>query len=139
MRIEPTPSRRIIDAVTAWPGVTIEAGDRGELAFKVGKKELGHLHGDSAAHFGFSKPLWSELMAAGRITHHPVFPGRAGPAARRIRDTSDVEDVIRLLRLNYERIVAVRRGGGSLTSGERAKRRPAGRRAVTEVTVLSVL
>lgn len=117
MSSEPTPSRRIIDAVTAWPGVTVEAGGRGELAFKVGRKELGHLHGDSAAHFSFSRPLWSELMEAGRITYHPVFPGRAGPAARRIRDASDVEDVVRLLRLNYERIAgnaaaAPERGSG---------------------------
>jgi hypothetical protein len=49
--------------------------------------------------------VWSELLAAGRITYHPVFPGRAGLAARRIRDELDVEDVIRLLRLNYERLV----------------------------------
>lgn len=111
MSMEQTPSRRISDAVTAWPGVTAEAGSRGELSFKVGKKEIGHLHGDTAAHFGFSKRLWSELMSAGRISAHPVFPDRAGPAARRIRDAADVDDVIRLLRLNYERIAAARGGG----------------------------
>lgn len=110
MSTQPTPSRSISDAVTAWPGVTADVGARGELAFNLGKKELGHLHGDSVAHFGFPKPLWAELMAAGRITEHPVFPGRAGPAARRIRDGSDVEDVIRLLRLNYERIAVAREG-----------------------------
>lgn len=38
--------------------------------------------------------------------HHPVFPGKQGPAARRIQDQSDVRDVIALLRLNYERAVA---------------------------------
>jgi hypothetical protein len=35
-----------------------------------------------------------------------VFPGRVGPAARRIRSQDDVQDVIRLMRLNYERTVA---------------------------------
>lgn len=124
MAHEPTPSRRIVEAVSAWPGVTAAAGDRGELAFKVGKKELGHLHGDSVAHFGFSKSLWADLMAAGRITYHPVFPGRAGPAARRIRDAADVEDVIRLLRLNYDRIVAARQPGGEVEEqGERGEGR----------------
>jgi len=122
MPVSLTPSRRITDAVTAWPGVTAEPGSRGELAYKVGKKEIGHLHGDSAAHFGFPKALWSELMAAGRITEHPVFPGRPGPAARRIRDASDVEDVIGLLRLNYDRIAAARspRGGTENVDGEGA-------------------
>jgi hypothetical protein len=40
------------------------------------------------------------------VVHHPVFPGKVGPAARRIEDESDVRDVIRLMRLNYERVVA---------------------------------
>ena len=38
--------------------------------------------------------------------HHPVFPGRVGPAARRIETEADVQDVIELLRLNYDRAVA---------------------------------
>jgi luciferase-like monooxygenase len=37
---------------------------------------------------------------------HPVFPGKVGPAARRIENEADVRDVIALLRLNYDRIVA---------------------------------
>jgi hypothetical protein len=38
--------------------------------------------------------------------HHPVFPGKPGPTARRIEDETDVRDVIQLLRLNYDRVVA---------------------------------
>jgi hypothetical protein len=37
---------------------------------------------------------------------HPVFPGKPGRAARRIEDLDDVRDVIALLRLNYDRVVA---------------------------------
>jgi hypothetical protein len=33
-----------------------------------------------------------------------VFPGRIGPAARRIESVEDVRDVIALMRLNYERL-----------------------------------
>jgi hypothetical protein len=33
-----------------------------------------------------------------------VFPGRVGPAARRIETDADVMDVIALMRLNYERV-----------------------------------
>jgi hypothetical protein len=64
------------------------------------------LHGDHAAHFFFPKQVWGELIEAGRIVHHPVFPGREGPGARRIDDEADVRDVIELLRLNYDRVVA---------------------------------
>jgi hypothetical protein len=96
-------SRRIIEEVASWDGVEIGPGRRGELSFRVGPREIGHLHGDHAVHFVFPKELWLELEQQGRITFHPVFPKRQGPAARTIRDDADVEDAIALLRLNYER------------------------------------
>jgi hypothetical protein len=99
-------SRRIIEAVMSWDGVQAGPGRRGELAFKVGSREIGHLHGDHAAHFVFPKELWAELERQGRITFHPVFPKRQGPAARAIEDDGDVADVIALMRLNYERVAA---------------------------------
>jgi Family of unknown function (DUF5519) len=105
-----TASRRITDEITSWPDVEAGPGRRGEFAFKVGGREIGHLHGDHAAHFWFPKETWAELQAAGRIVEHPVFPGRVGPAARRIEDEDDVRDVIALLRLNYDRVSA--RAGG---------------------------
>jgi Luciferase len=99
-------SQQITEEVTSWPGVDSGPGRRGEFAFTVGRRQLGHLHGDHAAHFSFPKEVWAELFEQGRIVHHPVFPGKAGPAARRIEDDGDVQDVIALLRLNYDRVVA---------------------------------
>jgi len=100
------PSERITETVTAWPGVVPGPGRRGELAFKVGGLELGHLHGDHAAHFVFPRRVWTELKEEGRIEDHPVFPGRPGLASRRIERDADVLDVIALLRLNYDRVAA---------------------------------
>jgi hypothetical protein len=99
-------SQKIVEEVTSWPGVEAEAEDRGELAFKLGRRQIGHLHGDHAAHFSFPKQVWADLMEQGRIVPHPVFPNSQGPAARRIEDDADVRDVIELLRLNYDRVVA---------------------------------
>lgn len=106
---QPTASRRITDEVTSWPEVTAGPGRRGEFAFKVGRREIGHLHGDHAAHFMFPKELWRELLAQGRIGEHPVFPGKQGPGARRIESDEDVLDVIELMRLNYERVARLPR------------------------------
>jgi Family of unknown function (DUF5519) len=100
------PSERIIEKVTSWPGVTAGPGRRGELGFRVGRREIGHLHGDQAAHFGFPKSVWQSLFEADRIDYHPVFPGRPGFGARRIETEADVEDVIALMRLNYDRVIA---------------------------------
>jgi Family of unknown function (DUF5519) len=101
-----TASQRITEEVTSWPGVEAGSGSRGEFAFTVGRRQIGHLHGDHAAHFSFPKQVWAELFAEGRIVYHPVFPGKQGHAARRIDDEEDVRDVIALLRLNYDRVVA---------------------------------
>jgi hypothetical protein len=106
MTQSPSASELIIEEATSWPGVTAAPGDRGELSFKVGRREIGHLHGDRAAHFGFPKPVWAELYEQGRIVHHPVFPDQPGFGARRIDDDADIRDVIALLRINYDRVIA---------------------------------
>jgi hypothetical protein len=101
-----TPSQQITQEVCSWPGVQAGPGRRGEFAFRLERREIGHLHGDRSAHFSFPRDVWMELKEQGRITEHPVFPGRVGPAARRIEDDDDVRDVIRLMRLNYDRLTA---------------------------------
>lgn len=101
-----SPSEQITEIVTQWPGVEAGPGRRGEFAFKVGGREIGHLHGDHAAHFGFPGDVGARLKAEGRVIDHPVFPGKPGPAARRIDDEDDVRDVIDLMRLNYDRVIS---------------------------------
>ena len=97
---------QITAEVTSWPGVEAGAGQRGEYAFTVGRRQIGHLHGDRAAHFSFPKAVWTELYEQGRVDYHPVFPGKPGHASRRIESEDDVRDVIELLRLNYDRAQA---------------------------------
>jgi hypothetical protein len=106
MTIKQRASERITEEVTSWPGVAAGPGRRGEFAFKLGGRELGHLHSDRVAHFGLPKGVWSELFEQGRIDYHPVFPGRPGFGARSIETEDDVDDVIALMRLNYDRVVA---------------------------------
>jgi hypothetical protein len=106
MTVTKTASEQITDEVTSWPGVQAGPGRRGEFSFKVGRREIGHLHGDRVAHFGFPKDVWTELFDQGRIGYHPVFPGKPGFGARAIEAEADVRDVLEMMRLNYDRIVA---------------------------------
>ena len=99
-------SERITKEVTSWPGVEAGHGERGEFSFKLGRREIGHLHGDAVLHTAFPKKLWHELHDAGRIDYHPVFPDKPGWASRRIDDEDDVLDVIALLRINYDRVAS---------------------------------
>ena len=102
----PKASRQITDEVTSWPGVTTADGNWGAFQLMLGERELGHLHGDRSAHFVFPKEVWTELYEQGRVTDHPMFPGKPGICARRIERQDDVRDVIELLRMNYDRVVA---------------------------------
>jgi hypothetical protein len=106
MTITRGASTQITEEITSWPGVTAAHGSRGEWAFTVGDKEIGHLHGDHAAHFGFPRDVGAQLREAGRVGPHPVNPHSTKMAARRIEGEDDVRDVIALMRLNYDRATA---------------------------------
>ncbi len=105
MPLTQSPSAQIIDAVTAWPGVTTAGpGERGELQLLIDGHEIGHLHGDRVAHFSFKRKLGAALREQGRVTKHPITDA-PGLAARSIASQDDVDDVVALMRLNYERLV----------------------------------
>ena len=100
-------SERIAAEVTTWPGIVPAVDERfGHLSFQLGRREIGHLHGDHAAHFSFPKAIGLQLREEGRVGPHPVFPDKPAMASRRIEGDGDVRAVIELLRMNYDRIVA---------------------------------
>jgi hypothetical protein len=101
-----TASQLIADEVGSWPGVEVDREELGEVAFAVGGRQIGHVHGDHAVHLNLDRRSWYELRDAGRIEPHPVFPKSHGPAQRRIESEDDVQDAIELLRISYERVVA---------------------------------
>ncbi len=100
-------SEVIIETVSSWPGVEMGPGRFGAVQFRLGKRELGHLHGDHLADLPFTRALRDELVAAGRVVPHRPLPD-SGWASRPIEGDDDVEAVIELLRMQYERAVAAR-------------------------------
>jgi hypothetical protein len=106
MKTTQRASEQITEEVTSWPGVEAGPGSRGEFGFRVEGHEIGHLHGDHAAHFGFPREIGAELREQGRVGPHPVNPHSTKMAARRIESEADVLDVIALMRLNYDRVTA---------------------------------
>ena len=101
----PSPAEAIAAAVRSWPGVVSAPHRFGGLEFLVGRRELGHLHGDVLADLPFPRRVRDELIAAGRARPHHVLPD-SGWVSRSIRDAADVDDVIELFRLAYDRATA---------------------------------
>lgn len=88
--------------------MTAHAHRFGGVEFRLGKAELGHLHDDRLADLPFPTKLRDELVREGRARPHHVLPS-SGWVTRSIRDLGDVEEVIALFRLNYDRLRARRK------------------------------
>ena len=93
----------IRQALTAWEGVTAHEHRFGGTEFRVGRRELGHLH-RSFADLPFPRRIRDELVAAGRARPHHILPN-SGWVTVPMRTAAEVANVITLFRQNYERAV----------------------------------
>jgi hypothetical protein len=98
-------AERIAAEVESWPGVSTGPHRFGGVELKVERRELGHLHGDSFADLPFPRRIHDELIAEGRAETHHAVPD-SGWVTARIEVPDDVDDVIELFRLAYERATA---------------------------------
>jgi hypothetical protein len=96
---------RIQAEVESWDGVTSHPHRFGGVAFRLGKRELGHIHGDRLADIPFPKRIAEELIADGRALPHHVVRD-SGWISKPIRGEDDVEAVLELFRLSYDRATA---------------------------------
>jgi hypothetical protein len=101
---QPPRAQQIIAAVSSWPDVKVGPHRFGGVEFRVGRREVGHLHGDRIADLPFPRRVRDELIAAGRALPHHVLPD-SGWVTFRIRTPTDVDAAVELFRLSYERAV----------------------------------
>jgi len=86
----------------SWNGVSVVPHRFGGREFRVGRRELGHLHGDTLLDLPFPIRIREQLVESGRAARHHVLPD-TGWVSFRIRTADDVRRAIELLRLNYDR------------------------------------
>ena len=92
---------RISEAVTSWAGVTAQPHRFGGVEYVIGRREVGHIHGDQLVDIPFPKKVRDEMVAAGRAQPHHILP-ETGWISFYLRHESDVEQAIALLRESYE-------------------------------------
>ncbi len=90
--------------VRRWPGVSTAPGRFGVVAFRYGKREIGHLHRDRIADLPVTKEMREDLLAKGRARPHRA--GVKGYISYPIQDPEDVSVVIEVLGWNYARAKA---------------------------------
>jgi hypothetical protein len=85
----------IVREVGSWEGVSVHPHRFGGVEFRVGKRELGHLH-----------ETWADLPFTSKIRQMLIETGRAEPHKFGVRGwvSRDFDDeVVELFRLSYER------------------------------------
>lgn len=86
------------------PDVTEGPHRFGGTVFHLGRRELGHLHGETVADLPFPPHIRDELVASGRVS-----PGHGDSdrwVSRRVDGPEDVEQIVALFRLSYEHAAA---------------------------------
>jgi Family of unknown function (DUF5519) len=92
---------RIDAAVRGWEGIAARGHRFGGTEYKLGRREIGHVHGDSLVDIPFPKRVRDELVTAGRAEAHHILP-ESGWVSIHLRRAADVENAIELMRMSFE-------------------------------------
>lgn len=97
----PDAQQAILSVVTAWEDVTAHSHRFGGTEFRIGRREIGHIHGDWLVDIPFPKKVRDELVANGRAQPHHILP-ETGWISFYLRQPGDVELALALLRQSFE-------------------------------------
>ena len=92
---------RITQSVTSWAGVTVQPHRFGGVEYVIGRREVGHIHGDHMVDIPFPKKVRDVLVAEGRAQPHHLLP-ETGWISFYLQQDDDVEKAIVLFRESYE-------------------------------------
>jgi len=91
----------ITEAITAWAGVTVQRHRFGGVEYMIGKREIGHIHGDHLVDIPFPKKVRDEIVTAVRAQPHHILP-ETGWVSVTLRQNDDVEKAVALLNESYQ-------------------------------------
>jgi hypothetical protein len=110
---------RIKHELLSWPGVTLQPHGFGGVDFRVGTKEIGHLHGKNMVDLPLSPSVAEAALALSgdklidtqkekkkierALPSHDVYP-ECKWVNYWIKDNNDVDEVMLLFRLQYNEI-----------------------------------
>ncbi len=93
--------QKINQAVLNWPGVTAQPHRFGGTEYRLGRREIGHIHGDHLVDVPFPVKVRQEVVAAGRAEPHHLLP-ESGWVSFYLRQPGDVDRAIDLLQQSFE-------------------------------------
>ena len=101
-------AQQIKQAVLSWPDTEAHPHRFGGTEYRLGKREIGHIHGDHLVDIPFPTKVRDEVVAAGLAEPHHILPD-SGWISLYLREPADVDRAIGLLRRSFE-IAAKQKG-----------------------------
>lgn len=92
---------RIRESVLEWKGVEELPHRYGGIEFRVGKRELGHIHGNELVDIPFPMNVRTELIEKGEVKKHHIMP-ESGWISFYIKTEEDIPKASKLLRRSYD-------------------------------------
>ncbi len=102
-------AEQVKQVVLSWPGVESRPHRFGGIEYHLGTREIGHMHGDYLLDVPFPKRVRDQLVEAGAAEPHHILP-ETGWISFYVRQASDVERAIALLKQSYEIALGQRQG-----------------------------
>ena len=93
--------RSITEALLGWEGVSTAPHRFGGVEYRLGTRELGHIHGDHLLDIPFPKKVRDEIVNAGLARPHHILP-ETGWVSFYFTEEEDVQKAIALMRRSYE-------------------------------------
>ena len=98
----------LIDEVSSWDGVALEPGRFGSTRFMLGRRELGHLHGERTLDMPLPPALKRELIERGEAREHRWAQPASGWVTVELEPgPAGVERGAALLRERYEHALSL--------------------------------
>ena len=91
----------ITQTLTSWDGVSTAPHRFGGVEYRLGSRELGHIHGDHLVDIPFPSKVRDEIVDAGLAEPHHILP-ETGWISFYLREENDVQKALELLRRSYE-------------------------------------
>jgi predicted DNA-binding protein (MmcQ/YjbR family) len=92
---------RIQKTVSSWDRVETHPHRFGGTEFRIGKREIGHIHGDTLVDIPFPTKIRDEIVAAGEAEPHHILP-ETGWVSFYLKDDEDIEKAVALLERSYQ-------------------------------------
>lgn len=93
--------QRITQVLLGWEEVSVAPHRFGGVEYRLGKRELGHIHGDNMLDIPFPKKVRDEVVASGLASPHHLLP-QTGWVSLYLRQPVDEQTAIQLLQRSYQ-------------------------------------